>query len=327
MIHQKMTADQLRIGMCVELPPGALRNQEHRIEMVISSESELEEVRRTNLSAFLVKEIDDRFDRFYMNRFSKEEETPNAVTDSSEELEELINDPTLPPERKAQLVHDSAMRVAESIFSSPHAACIKTAKHALGGVVNLIFSDRETALNMLKITTYDPDTYQHSVRVGVLAISFTKSLFSEELPHNVEDLGAGFFLHDIGKTVIPSEILHKPGKLDERELAIMKTHPDEGYKLLQRQKQLTHDFGVIVRQHHERADGKGYPDGLTSGQIHIYGKICALADVFDALTTERPYKKAMTTYEALGIMKNKMKGAFDEELFAEFIRLFDFSKI
>ncbi|MBZ0257043.1 HD domain-containing protein, partial [bacterium] len=136
--------------------------------------------------------------------------------------------------------------------------------------------------------------------------------------------GSAFFLHDIGKTEIPYRILSKPGRLTDEEMEIMREHPLRGLRILKEAGELSEECSVIVSQHHERNDGSGYPYGLTGNQIHEYGKICAIADVFDALTMERSYKKPLTTFEALQIMKEKMPGHFDVELFRKFVQLFDF---
>jgi hypothetical protein len=99
----------------------------------------------------------------------------------------------------------------------------------------------------------------------------------------MHELGAGFFLHDLGKVEVDASIINKPGKLTEEEMSRMRQHPHMGYKLLYETNELTHECKKIVLQHHERYDGKGYPNGLQGNDIHLYGRICSIADVFDAL--------------------------------------------
>ena len=135
-------------------------------------------------------------------------------------------------------------------------------------------------------------------------------------------LGQDFFLHDLGKVKVNPDVLNKPARLTEAEMRHVRIHPYQGYKLLDGANELTEECRIIVMQHHEFVDGTGYPRKLQGDDIHLYGKICGLADIFDALTAERSYKKAMTTFDALKLMKEKMITHFDSKLFNSFVRLF-----
>jgi putative two-component system response regulator len=122
-------------------------------------------------------------------------------------------------------------------------------------------------------------------------------------------------MHDIGKIAIPKEILHKPGKLTDEEMTIMKTHAEKGAALLSNSKRrLTNSASIIAHQHHEKWDGSGYPRGLKGEEIHIYGRIIALADVFDALTHKRQYKEAWSIDDAVDYIKENSGSHFDPSL-------------
>ncbi|WP_286235431.1 HD domain-containing phosphohydrolase [Thalassotalea sediminis] len=122
-------------------------------------------------------------------------------------------------------------------------------------------------------------------------------------------------MHDIGKIAIPKEILHKPGKLTDDEMTIMKTHAEKGYELLSHSKRrLTTAASIIAHEHHEKWDGTGYPRGLKGEEIHIYGRIVALADVFDALTHKRQYKDAWSVEDAVNYIKENSGKHFDPML-------------
>ena len=138
----------------------------------------------------------------------------------------------------------------------------------------------------------------------------------------MRELGAGFFLHDLGKVHVESSIINKPARLTKGEMFKIHTHPYQGYLLLKETNQLTEDCQIIVMQHHEREDGTGYPRRLIGDEIHLYGRICCIADVFDALTAERSYKPKLTPFEALKIMKEEMINHFHKEIFMEFVLLF-----
>ena len=136
-------------------------------------------------------------------------------------------------------------------------------------------------------------------------------------------------MHDIGKIAIPDSILLKPGKLTEEEWAIMKTHTTLGYGFLKfSERRLLKSAAVIAFQHHERWDGAGYPCGLSGEDIHIYGRICALSDVFDALGSDRVYKKAWELERIVSLFKTERGHQFDPELVDVFLaHVEDFTQI
>jgi HD-GYP domain-containing protein (c-di-GMP phosphodiesterase class II) len=136
-------------------------------------------------------------------------------------------------------------------------------------------------------------------------------------------------MHDIGKIAIPDSILLKPGKLTEEEWAIMKTHTTLGYGFLKfSERRLLKSAAVIAFQHHERWDGAGYPCGLSGEAIHIYGRICALADVFDALGSDRVYKKAWELERIVSLFRAEREHQFDPELVNVFLaHVEDFTQI
>jgi len=147
-------------------------------------------------------------------------------------------------------------------------------------------------------------------------------IFKGSYGHNMQELGAGFFLHDLGKCDIPHDLINKPGRLTVKEWDLMRTHPTCGEKILRETGHLTSECSLIVMQHHEREDGSGYPSGLSRYRIHLYAHICALADVYEALTSTRPYKKKLTTFEALRVMRDEMISHFNRNLFEKFVLLF-----
>ena len=122
-------------------------------------------------------------------------------------------------------------------------------------------------------------------------------------------------MHDIGKIAIPKEILHKPGKLTEEEFEIMKTHATKAEEFLKNShRKLLRAASIIASQHHEKWDGSGYPKGLKGDEIHIYGRIVALADVFDALTHKRQYKEAWDIDNAVRYIREHDGTQFDPDL-------------
>ncbi|HWK89535.1 MAG TPA: HD-GYP domain-containing protein, partial [Longimicrobium sp.] len=138
--------------------------------------------------------------------------------------------------------------------------------------------------------------------------------------HDIVWFRMGAFLHDLGKTEVPEEILNKPGRLTDEERAIMELHPVTGYEMLG-SVEFPWDIRPMVRWHHERWDGRGYPDRLVGGDIHPSARILRIADVYDALTTARSYREPLTPERAFQIMEED-EGSFDPEMFELFRELF-----
>jgi putative two-component system response regulator len=169
----------------------------------------------------------------------------------------------------------------------------------------------------------DPDLSLHCQRLSVIAAAMGVTL---KLPaHDILTLQRGGYLHDIGKISIPDRILFKPGPLTPDEWEIMKSHTVRGEKICMGIKSLLPVL-PIIRSHHERWDGLGYPDGLRGEQIPLLARILQLADIYDALTTMRPYKAAFSAEEALSIMMEETgKGWRDPHLvrvFADLVPMF-----
>jgi putative two-component system response regulator len=155
-------------------------------------------------------------------------------------------------------------------------------------------------------------TRGHSERVSDIAVGLADSLGLTE--REQENLRRGGLLHDIGKIGIKESILLKPGKLTEEEMAHIRSHPARGYDICSPLKTLGPCL-PIIRSHHERMDGEGYPDGLKGDEIPLPARITAVADAYDAMTTDRPYRKGMTLETALKIFENEIdSGQWDPKV-------------
>lgn len=161
------------------------------------------------------------------------------------------------------------------------------------------------------LETYDKLTYIHSINVTLLAIVIGMQMgYTQETLHN---LALGALLHDWGKLSISSEILNKPSGLTSSEFELIKQHPICGEQML-RWSKLPEEVVKVVRQHHERWDGQGYPDGLKGEKIHRNAQIVALADVYDALTEDRPYRRALPPYHALEMIFSGINQNFSPDV-------------
>jgi putative two-component system response regulator len=166
----------------------------------------------------------------------------------------------------------------------------------------------------------DDDTGQHTQRVGNLAALLARQLELDEEEANLLRRAAP--LHDVGKIGIPDRVLLKPGKLSEEEFEFIKTHTIIGAEILaQHHTPLLQEAASIALTHHERWAGNGYPHGIAGEEIPLAGRIVSVADVFDALTHERPYKKAWAVEDAVSEIKRHSGTQFDPAVVAAFSRL------
>ncbi len=179
---------------------------------------------------------------------------------------------------------------------------------------SLVDREHETLQILGKTAEYkDPETASHVARVAKYSKLLAREYGLSQKEQDIIFYAAPF--HDLGKVGIEDKILLKPGKLDEDEFKIMKTHAQIGYEILKDSKSEYLQAGaVIALTHHEKWDGSGYPNALTSENIHIFGRIVSIADVFDALTSFRPYKKAWSFEEALKYLDDKSGKDFDPKM-------------
>lgn len=188
---------------------------------------------------------------------------------------------------------------------------------ASDSMINSLLRNKNAFLSLARLKSYDQYTFYHSVNVSILSLSV--GIFLDYHRTELQMLGAGGLLHDIGKTRVPDNILNKPGKLTEAEFSIIKKHVEYGQQILANTENIPKNSLIMLLEHHERFDGSGYPQGLKGKDISYPGGIAGIADVFDALTTERVYKKAMLPQDALREMY-KMGKSFIPSLLERFIQ-------
>ena len=238
----------------------------------------------------------------------------------------IINDPLINILRKTQISHELVSHLAMIVCENPKAEIIIRYKNVIKPISEFIIKQKDAIYQLISMTKSSYNDYNHLVNVGIYGMGLAKEVLAKDVNFDMSEIAAGFFLHDIGICNIPKHIYHKQGSLTDEEWIIMKKHPQEGYNMLKKLNILTGEAQIIILQHHERHDGKGYPSGLKGNQIHTYSKICSIADTFDALTSYRPFRKAKKSFEALKIMHTEMKNEFDPKFFGRFVLLFSKSK-
>jgi len=190
-------------------------------------------------------------------------------------------------------------------------------QNLMNDIVDSILVNRDAMINLIDLKVFDDYTYYHSVNVGVLAITLGVALnLSRE---KLYKLGLAAVLHDIGKVFISKNILNKPGKLTYEEFDIVKTHPQKGFEYLKKAN-LPLSSCKAVLQHHERFNGQGYPMGAEGEKISLFSRIITIADVCDALASNRPYRKALTPTEIVEYVMSEYGSLFDPALVDVFIK-------
>lgn len=202
-------------------------------------------------------------------------------------------------------------RVFEGVYVDKLRRALKNLMSEINSMNNVI--------NLLtNMYTHDSYTFSHSTNVTLYTLAMAANLGFNEKQMN--EIGIGSMMHDIGKCVVPKHILNKPGPLEEDEFELVKRHTEYGFEILRKDPSVSLLSAHCALQHHEKLDGTGYPRGLKGDEIHPYGKILAVADVFDALTSNRPYRKAMLPHEAMEILYGETYTHFDPKYVKTFQR-------
>ncbi len=184
-------------------------------------------------------------------------------------------------------------------------------------ISNSVMRNPGALISLARLKTADDYTFMHSVAVCALMIALARQLDLDE--RQVKEAGMAGLLHDLGKAMIPLDVLNKPGKLTDAEFDLVKTHPEEGYKLLLEGQGVSDITKDVCLHHHEKIDGSGYPKGLTGETMSLFAKMGAVCDVYDAVTSNRPYKAGWDPAESIKRMA-EWKGHFDPTVFQAFVK-------
>lgn len=185
-------------------------------------------------------------------------------------------------------------------------------------LVRNINKNKGITIGISDLQTYDENTYLHSLSVTVISIAIGTELKLNR--QQLCDLGVCAMLHDIGKVEIPIEIISKPSKLTKEEYDIVKTHSSLGANYIIENKEIDKDIYLGVISHHEKFDGTGYPNGLEKEKIPLFGRIITVADVYDALTAKRPYRKPVKPFEAIEYIMGGVGTSFDYNVVKAFLK-------
>lgn len=223
-------------------------------------------------------------------------------------------------EIRVQAVHQVRELLVEAAAAGTGRAVVRINEvtETVNEIIDQLLINRDVVFNLIDIRAIDDYTFGHSVNVCVLSL-----LTGITLDYNRADLftlGMGALLHDVGKAVIPDSILNKPDKLTPEEFALVREHPERGFRMLLQIPEVSATSACIALQHHERYQGQGYPRGLRRNEIHDFAVICGIADVFDALVADRVYRKAYPVHEAYELIAGSGNFLFDYQIVQAFLQ-------
>ncbi|MBI4665936.1 MAG: DUF3391 domain-containing protein [Nitrospinae bacterium] len=221
---------------------------------------------------------------------------------------------------RVTFVRENSKMIVEGLAHNPRSEqLMKETKESITDLTDLVIENPTTFYGLMKINNYDYYTFTHSVNVATLSLALAMAAGVHE-KQDLADLGLGSILHDLGKSRVDQKLINKPGKLTDDEYKAVSNHVTLGYEMLKNHKSVPERALIPLLQHHEKLTGKGYPNKLAGDDIHYFGRIAAIIDIYDALTTERAYKKAFRPFDALALL-TKSEGDFDMALITTFIKL------
>ena len=241
----------------------------------------------------------------------------------------IASEPQAEPERvalereidHARHLHGEASRVVQGMLRDIRLGRqieMEQVEPLVEKMVDSIFRNQDALLPLLRLKNHDDYTFKHSVSVCALLVSFARGLGLERAI--IKEIAIGGLLHDVGKAKVPDDILNKPAKLTEAEFAKMKNHVVQSILILHNTPGISQIALDVAGQHHERYDGTGYPNKLKGDEISLYGRMGAIVDVYDAITSNRVYHKGMSPTAALGRLMEWSKYHFDPELVRAYVK-------
>ncbi len=284
------------------LPEGSRHPVLYREKHLPFSEEARQRLLETGTTKVFVRSSDSKAYRLYVEQ----------------NIGSILADPDIPTSTKSEVLYVSATGLVQDVLAEPRAANVVSRSNAfVESTCAFMMNDRKALECLLRVTSFDYYTYTHSVNVFVFSVSLAQRLGMDA--QTLEEFGRGTLLHDIGKSMLDPATVNSRGKLTDEQWKEMKMHPVYGEDILKEQGVTSPLILDVVRHHHEKIRGWGYPDGRSGNEITEYARICTIADIFDALTTQRSYKPALRSFPALQMMKGEMLGDLDQDFFRVFV--------
>jgi putative nucleotidyltransferase with HDIG domain len=219
-------------------------------------------------------------------------------------------------------LYSKAVAAAEAAWESAAAEGkpdVPAALHAVEGLADAVTQNRTALVALTAMRNYDNYTFTHMVNVSILTMGQARALGIEG--RLLREFGLSALMHDIGKVRTPKEILQKPERLTDQEFVIMRRHPVEGAEILRRTPEMPMLAPVVAFEHHLRMDGTGYPEGVSRTDLNLGTMMCSIADVYDAMRSQRAYHQAFPTDRVLAVLKKNDGVHFHQDLVRRFVQL------
>ena len=236
-------------------------------------------------------------------------------------LGNILRDTAKDSSEKASLAYYCSQGLVAEVFDDPRSTeNIERSKSLVMNMAEYMLQEEAALSNLMEMMAFDYYTYTHSVNVFVFCLSLAQNCGIENI-EALRELGEGALLHDIGKSQLDPELVAYEGTYSEEQHEQMKLHTVRGYELLEEQGCFSPLTLSIVRSHHERINGTGYPDRLKGDEVNPFVRICAIAEIFDSMTTNRPYRSATKSFTALEQMRGETRDDLDPVYFSAFVKM------
>jgi len=314
---QTITIDELIPGMYVKsFSDNAKLNI--KSEGYISCQESISQLRKANIASLVIVPEKQKQSVNVDKVFSDIKTTKQIAKKKNSNKSNISLDDEL---KKASGLYKSAKSLQSKILKQikqEKSLPIADVQQTTDAMVDSIFRNQDALTCMSRLQTKDSYLIEHSLNVSILMSVFAKHLGMDK--RLIQEVALGAFLHDIGKVLIPADILNKRTALTKQNENIMRSHVALGLKTLENAPSVSHIAMKMVQEHHERLDGSGYPKQLKGDEISKYGRMVAIIDSYDAMTSERPYKKSVHPINAFKILIAESPNCYDEELVEKFIQ-------
>lgn len=321
-MQKKIKVEQLSLGMHIhELCGSWMSHPFWRTNFILKDPEDIQRIRQSGIKEVWI----DSAKGLDVEEAERQEQVAAAVEIVLSQASDRIEPPkqvTLAEEvRKAAKICAKATEAVQSMFQELRMGKAISFKSAISFVDEISSSMRRNPralISLARLKTADNYTYMHSVAVSGLMMGLARQMgFKED---EIREAGLAGLFHDIGKAKLPMKVLNKPGKLTDEEFMIIKAHSSEGHKILEEGKDINETLLNVCLHHHEKTDGSGYPHHQKGEEISLYTKMCAVCDVYDAITSNRPYKLGWDPSESIQKMTEWSDGHFDKEVFYAFVK-------
>lgn len=233
----------------------------------------------------------------------------------------IVSDPQLKNEKKAEILYSTCIALVDQLYdSTPESLEINRVENVSRALVEMIVQDKDAFKHLFDVSNHDFYTATHMVNVCTTLVALGQHMHLTQ--QELQEIGTGALLHDIGNLFIPKHLLNTADKLTDEEFRIMKSHVSQGVTYLQENASLSLIAMAVVSEHHERLDGSGYPHGLKGNDISLYGRMAGVVDTYEAMTSVRPYRdNSFSLHDVTAIFHEDAPEKYDERVINEFCNM------